>query len=228
MKFTSFFFSSIVFYLFLSCSTNDSNSPILSSMEDVDGNKYTTVKIGTQTWMQSNLNVSHYRNGAIIPYVQDPNEWYNLTTGAWCYYEHLTENGIVYGKLYNWYAVNDSRGLAPEGWHIPNQNDIVVLRSSLGSNENAGGKMKSKTTDWIAPNVGANNDSYFTALPGGYRSNGGGFYDSKGIFAYFWTSSFVNENSESSYTYLIQNNSAILYTSDDLQSAGHSVRCVKD
>ena len=77
-----------------------------------------TVTIGKQTWMKKNLDVSRYRNGDVIPEVADLSTWVNLTTGAWCYYENKSDNGTTYGKLYNWYAVNDPRGLAPAGWHI--------------------------------------------------------------------------------------------------------------
>ena len=103
------------------------------------------VAIGTQVWMSTNLNVSTYRNGDVIPQVQDKDAWANLTTGAWCYYENDAKNGVKYGKLYNWYAVNDPRGLAPAGWHIPTDGEWTVLENSLG--DDAGKKMKS-TSGW--------------------------------------------------------------------------------
>jgi hypothetical protein len=83
-----------------------------------------TVLIGNQEWTTKNLNVSKYRNGDIIPEVKDPKKWANLKTGAWCYYNNKPENGKIYGKLYNWYAVNDPRGLAPEGFHVPSKVEI--------------------------------------------------------------------------------------------------------
>ena len=103
------------------------------------------VAIGTQVWMSTNLNVSTYRNGDIIPQVQAEDAWANLTTGAWCYYENDAKNGAKYGKLYNWYAVNDARGLAPTGWHVPDDQEWTVLENSLG--DDAGKKMKS-TSGW--------------------------------------------------------------------------------
>jgi len=103
------------------------------------------VAIGTQVWMSTNLNVSTYRNGDVIPQVQDKDAWANLTTGAWCYYENDAKNGVKYGKLYNWFAVNDARGLAPAGWHIPTDGEWTVLENSLG--DDAGKKMKS-TSGW--------------------------------------------------------------------------------
>ncbi len=95
--------------------------------------------------MSTNLNVSTYRNGDVIPQVQDKDAWANLTTGAWCYYENDAKNGVKYGKLYNWFAVNDARGLAPAGWHIPTDGEWTVLENSLG--DDAGKKMKS-TSGW--------------------------------------------------------------------------------
>jgi uncharacterized protein (TIGR02145 family) len=102
--------------------------------------------------MQSNLNVSHYRNGDVIPQVTDPTAWSSLTTGAWCYYNNDTANGTVYGKLYNWYAVNDPRGLSPQGWHVPTDAEWTNLTSCLGGESLAGGKMKA-TTLWDSPNT---------------------------------------------------------------------------
>ncbi|MGD1006866.1 MAG: fibrobacter succinogenes major paralogous domain-containing protein, partial [Ignavibacteriaceae bacterium] len=96
-----------------------------------DQSSYKTVKIGEQTWMLGNLNVDHYRNGDAIPEVEDPAQWGNLKTGAWCYYRNDPGNDKKYGKLYNWYAVNDPRGLAPEGWHIPTQAEFKTLGAAV-------------------------------------------------------------------------------------------------
>jgi len=156
---------------------------------DIDGNTYKTVQICNQTWMQQNLNVSHYRNGDIIPQVTDPTQWANLTTGAWCYYANNTANGIVYGKLYNWYAVNDPRGLAPEGWHIPTSYEWDILTNCLGGLDVAGGKMKEAgTTHWLSPNAGATNSSGFKGLPGGGRNYFGNFDANFTSTGAWWTS----------------------------------------
>ena len=95
-------------------------------------NNLNTIKIGNQTWATRNLNLETYRNGEVIPQVQDANAWANLRTGAWCYYENNTANGSSYGKLYNWYAVNDPRGLAPKGYHIPSDAEWTILSDNLG------------------------------------------------------------------------------------------------
>jgi uncharacterized protein (TIGR02145 family) len=105
------------------------------------------VTIGTQTWTSKNLNVSTYRNGDTIPEVQDKNAWAKLKTGAWCYYENKTANGTTYGKLYNCYAVNDSRGLAPIGYHLPTDAEWTILTDYLGGESVANSKMKS-TSRW--------------------------------------------------------------------------------
>lgn len=92
-------------------------------IKDIDGNKYNTMKIGKQVWTLQNLNVEHYRNGDLIPKIKDVNKLQESTEGAWCHFWNDKEKDEIFGKLYNWYAVNDSRGLAPEGWHIPDDKD---------------------------------------------------------------------------------------------------------
>ena len=139
----------LLLFIFIghSCSTNsDSNGNLSTAVTDVDGNVYPTVIIGTQTWTQTNLNVSHYRNGDIIPQVTDPTAWANLTTGPWCYYNNDPANGAIYGKLYNWYAVNDPRGLAPIDYHIPTDAEWTIIIDYFGGENIAGGKMKSTGT----------------------------------------------------------------------------------
>src|SRR5436190_23369500 len=138
--------------------------------------QYESVTICDQVWMIKNLDVSTYRNGDPIPEVTDPSQWAGLTTGAWCYYENNSANGTIYGKLYNWYAVNDPRGLAPLGWHVPSDEELTTLTSCLGGVFVAGGTMKETgTTHWLAPNTEATNSSGWTGLPGGYRNEFGSF-----------------------------------------------------
>ena len=143
-----------------------------------------TVRIGTQCWGKTNLDVSNYRNGDPIPEVTDEKEWEKLTTGAWCYFENDAANGAKYGKLYNKYAVNDPRGLAPAGYHIATSSDFFSLIIQFGG-VNAGGKLKA-TTDWKSPNAGATNSSGFTALPGGNRYSIGQFGVRGGEWGSWW------------------------------------------
>jgi uncharacterized protein (TIGR02145 family) len=143
----------------------------------------TEVLIGTQLWTNRNLDVETYRDGTPIPQVTDPTAWAALTTGAWCYYANNTANGVVYGKLYNWYAVagihdtdpsTPNKILAPLGYHVPTDAEWTTLTTYLGTN--AGGKMKSTASLWTNPNTDATNESGFTGLPGGSRDNSGPFY----------------------------------------------------
>ena len=184
-----------------------------------------TINIDTQTWMLKNLDVSKYRNGDPIPQVTNPTAWAKLTTGAWCYYENNTANGTVYGKLYNWYAVNDPRGLAPSGYHIPSDTEWTALTTFLGGEEIAGVKMKA-TTGWT-PFVGITNtnSSGFTGLPGGYRNNNGVFLniDSYGS----WWSSTENSAANAWYRYLYYSD-GYTYRDDYSKRYGFSVRCLSD
>lgn len=210
------FFLVVIFVLFC---TNLSHSQVT----DKDGNTYQTVTIGTQEWTTENLKVEHYRNGDVIPQVQDKEQWKKLTTGAWCYYENKTENGTTYGKLYNWYAVNDPRGLAPEGWHIPSDAEWTTLIEFLGGNKVAGEKMKSNEL-WVDIKW-ATNESGFTAIPGGICDDS---YTFKfiGKYACFWSS--TSNNTVASWIRELHNNIKNVKRDTFHKRYGLSVRCVKD
>jgi uncharacterized protein (TIGR02145 family) len=186
----------------------------------------TTVSIGKQVWMKKNLDVDHYRNGDPIPMVSDPDKWAKLATGAWCFIGNDSAMGAIYGKLYNWYAVNDPRGLAPPGWHVASDKEWIELSNYLGKDDLAGGKLKEAgTTHWKSPNTGGTNASGFTALPGGWR-----YYlrtDIQiGIYGYWWTSTQIDISNAWSRS--------LEYDDDHLMSNvgykldGLSVRCVRD
>ena len=188
---------------------------------------YSSVTICCQSWMIKNLDVSTYRNGDPIPKVTSNEAWDALTTGAYCYYNNdSTTYAATYGKLYNWYAVNDPRGLAPEGWHIPSDFEWSTLGNCLGGNAVAGGPMKEiGTSHWNGPNTGATNLSNFTALPGGYRGVNGGFYDVNS-YGFLWSSTEGSSNDAWNWS--------LYYSVDDLfrdgygKRFGFSVRCLKD
>ena len=151
------------------------------------------ILIGNQTWTKKNLDVATYRNGDAIPQVQDTSAWANLTTGAWCYYANNNANGTTYGKLYNWYAVNDPRGLAPNGYHIPTGPEWSQLIDYLGGETIAGNKMmEAGISHWLSPNTEATNSSGFTGLPGGFLNNGI-FYGISDRAAW-WSSSVSNSS----------------------------------
>ena len=166
---------------------------------DIDGNAYPTVKICNQIWTAKNLNVSHYRNGDIIPQITDTAQWASLTTGAWCWYNNDSATyGTTYGKLYNWYAVNDSRGLAPEGWHVPSDGEWTILETCLGGAAIAGGKLKERDTiHWINPNTGASDSIGFIGLPGGGCTTDGRFLQI-GTNTHWWSSTSSNAPSSQS------------------------------
>lgn len=195
----------------------------LSQVTDIDGNAYKTVIIGNQEWMAENLKVEHYRNGDPIPRVQDQRDWSKLITSAWCYYENDATNGIIYGNLYNWFVVNDTRGLAPEGWHVPSANEWNILIDYLGGWEVAGSKLKAKTL-WDSPNKGATNKTGFTGLPGGLLYSG--YFQGIGFITYYWSS--TEYGSFKAYLYTLSSFSTAMDEWPESQRLGISVRCIKD
>ncbi len=188
----------------------------------------TSVTIGTQIWSNKNLDVVRYRNGDPIPQVTDPSQWGNLTTGAWCWYNNDSATyAATYGRYYNWYAVNDPRGLAPLGWHVPSETEWTILTNYLGGDSVAGGKMKS-TTGWNVPNTGATNSSGFAGLPGGVRFNfgaGGYGFANDGVYGIWWSAGGF---STFAWYCGLYNDRANAQISPNPKSMGHSVRVVRD
>lgn len=182
------------------------------------------VKIANQTWTLKNLDVITYRNGDIIPHITEMSKWDSLTTGAWCYYKNDSSNNSSYGKLYNWYVVNDPRGLAPEGWHVPSKDEWTKLIAVLGGDSLAGGKMKALTL-WNGPNVGATNESGFTGLPGGLRESFGSFYD-LGVRGYWWFSKEHDAGTAVERNLSFDYADCYMYFYD--KRNGMSVRCIKN
>jgi len=188
---------------------------------------YESVTIGTQVWMVKNLNVTKYRNGDAIPNVTDTAQWRSLTTGAYCNYDNATTNADTYGRLYNWYAVNDSRNIAPTGWHVASDAEWSILTNYLGGVNLAGSKLKeSGSSHWLVRNTGTN-ESGFTALPGGKRWHGDGTFGGIGMGGYWWTSSQGYIGAQ--YRDICSYDSYVRYSlyGEDVKE-GFSVRCVKD
>jgi uncharacterized protein (TIGR02145 family) len=211
-------------------------------VSDIDGNEYQTVKIGDQWWMAENLKVSRYRNDDNISNIISISEWRNLTTGAWVYYGNSSSAERTYGKLYNWYAVDDSRGLCPEGWRVPSDEEWKELEMHLGMTQeeadrispadrgtDEGDKLKSTSplwdSDWGVPYVNATNESGFSALPGGRREHTGNFVN-VGRFGSWWSSTEFSDN-DVWYRSLFINHSMVdrSYYS---KNTGYSVRCIRD
>jgi uncharacterized protein (TIGR02145 family) len=174
--------------------------------------------------MQQNLEVVTYRDGTVIPQVTDPTAWAGLTTGAWCYYDNDPSSG--YGKLYNWYAVNDSRGLAPQGWHIPTDAEWTTLGTLLGGDAAAGGKMKTTgITRWTTPNASATNESGYAGLPGGYRYDSGSFY-AVGYYGFWWSA--TQSDSAEAWNRILYYSSGNLNSYNYNKRVGFSVRGLRD
>lgn len=196
------------------------------TVSDIDGNLYHTVKIGTQLWMVENLKVTHYRNGQPIPIITDSTTWSNLAIGAFCNFYNTENNAKIYGRLYNWYAINDQRKIAPSGWHVPSDSEWVILRNYLGGANIAGGKLKETgIAHWQSPNTDATNDFGFTALPCGLRDSSGQF-SNLGLKTFWWC---ANMNiTDLPYSQSIYYDNASLISGVDNKSNGFSVRCIKD
>jgi len=197
-----------------------------TTVTDYDGNVYNTITIGTQVWMQKNLKVTHYRNGELIPNITNDTAWSNLTSGAYCDYNNTPSNNATYGELYNWYTVVDLHNLCPTSWHVPTDAEWTILTDYLGGESVAGGKLKeTTTTHWQNPNTGATNESDFTALPGGCRTNSG-IFSSIGNIGHWWSAT------EGSVNYAWDR--GLLYSSADVDRGcdnkfkGASVRCLWD
>jgi len=194
------------------------------TVTDIDGNVYKTIQIGTQTWMAENLKVTRYNNGDSISNVRDNMSWSKLTTGAYCWYNNdaLTYKAD-FGALYNWYALNDSRKIAPTGWHVATKDEWNTLTTYLGGTSAASGKMKeSGISNWMTPNTGTNS-SGFTALPGGFLITL--FTGVEGCA--LWWSATESSNLGSSWSLEIFNNLEIGMGYQSNHN-GFSVRCVKD
>jgi len=188
---------------------------------------FASVTIGSQVWMAANLNVDRFRNGDAIPAARTAEEWKRATDNqqpAWCYYENDPANGAIYGKLYNWYAVNDPRGLAPEGWHVATDGEWTMLSDGLGGPKVAGGKMKS-ASGWL--NNGNGSDaSRFSGRPGGSRNNDGAFYF-KSIWGNWWSPTAITTNGIA-WVRSLSDSSENLYRSYSSKGFGFSVRCLRD
>jgi len=188
------------------------------------------IKIGTQTWATTNLNVSTFRNGDAIPEVKTVEEWKKAGdegNPAWCYYKNDPANGKKYGKLYNWYAVNDARGLAPEGWHVPSDAEWTTLTDYLGGEEVSGTKMKD-TNGWEDPegkSGNGTNTSGFTGISGGYRTVSGAFYYIGGD-GYWWSS--TEYIAPAAWIRMMSYYYVTVRRYSTGEQSGLSVRCLKD
>ena len=191
------------------------------TVKDIDGNIYHTVTIGTQVWMVENLKTTKYRNGDLIPNVTGDATWSKLSSGAYCNYNNDTNQAKTFGRLYNWYAVNDKRKIAPAGWHIPSEVEWASLSAFVGST--SGTKLKSEK-GW-SDNGNGTDYFGFTALPGGNCSYNGSFLN-VGYYGYWWSS--TSQSKDNSWYKYMGYNDKDLNSYNASMSYGFSVRCVKD
>jgi len=200
----------------------DSNNKIT----DVDGNVYTSVTIGNQAWMVENLKTTKYRNGDLIgtttPLTLDISSE-NTPKYQWAF-DGNESNASTYGRLYTWFAITDSRGVCPSGWHVPSDAEWTILTTYLGGLSVAGDKLKETgEVHWNNPNAGATNESGFTALPGGSRYESFSYI---GMTGYWWSS--TEYSSTNAWRYCMFYQYSYVSRSNYLKHYGHSVRCIKD
>jgi uncharacterized protein (TIGR02145 family) len=230
--------------------------PVKATVKDIDGNIYNIVTIGSQCWMKENLRTKHYSDGSSIATGLTNDEWqfarkravYSYEKvpplGAYEVYGNNASNDSIYGKLYNWFAVADNRGLCPSGWHVPSNNDWNLLFKTIGASEDIanennmyrnrseiiGGAMKEiNLTHWSGSNTGATNISSFTGLPGGQRHNDGEFIDI-GYSGYWWSSTHYSNFNDETRAFNLELFSEASYGDffTNYKTKGFSVRCVKD
>ena len=183
--------------------------------------------IGSQVWTNVNLDVAQYRNGDPIPKVEDYGTWMSLTTGAYCYYNNDSATyAAKYGKLYNWYAINDSRGLAPVGYHVPTRDEWNTLIATLGGTSSAGNALKEVGTTYWNDGTGATNSSGFSARGGGFRDNNTGNFLYEKTFGYFWDATAQGGNT--AYYHSPESGSGRINQNPYPYTCGFSVRLIKD
>jgi uncharacterized protein (TIGR02145 family) len=205
------------------------------TISDIDLNTYNVVAIGTQIWMAENLKTTKFSDGTAIPLITDNSAWaaiYNnsLTTPAYCWLNNDLANKTTFGGLYNWYTIssanNGNKNVCPIGWHVPTLDEYSALLSYLG-NSGAGGKMKEAgTTHWTAPNVGATNESGFTALPAASRSPEGIFDGAIGVQGNWWN--YTEFNSASAWFLFLYNSMSSSPSGYQNKAFGYSIRCMRD
>ena len=196
------------------------------TVTDIDGNVYHTVTVNDQIWMKENLKVIHYNNSDEIPNVSSNTSWADLSTGAYCNYENNASLVATYGRLYNWYAVDDSRGICPIDWHTPSDAEWMTLINYLGGENVAGGKLKETgTVHWISPNTCATNDVDFLALPGGLRTSSVNF-SFIGYYGYWWSAKEIN--TDFALRLHIGYDYCNGFMDDFNKKSGFSIRCIKN
>jgi uncharacterized protein (TIGR02145 family) len=235
--------------VFMSRDTSVFSEPttVITDLVDYDGNLYKVIQVGDQVWLAENLKVTHYRYGTSIDHLTADEDWISTLNGAYCYHENNISNGAIYGALYNWYVVNgDSDGdyikdkeIAPEGWHVPRDVEWKELEIYLGMNQseldirdfrgtNEGSKLAGNNGLWNngkLENDAGFNSSSFNALPGGFRSTSGNYYNI-GHYASFWSTT-PHGSSGAWNRFLYSDHTEVLRSSNG-KTAGYSIRLLRD
>ena len=230
---------------------DDNNGHVKGNITDIEGNTYQTITVGSQEWMAENLKVTRYRNGDAIPTGLSQSEWDNTTNGAYTIYDNNESMGEAYGLLYNWYAATSNKGLCPEGWHVPSDDewtqftDYLIASNSQATEENLGIMLKScrKVNSslggncntsihprWSSGGTHDGTDNFgFAALPGGGLL-GGGYYDGLGDVAVWWTSSEMTEGSSDDVAWFreLAQYYELVYRNWEWKTDGFSIRCVRN
>lgn len=222
----------MVFFTLINGCKKEEEAPY-QVVSDIDGNIYQTVKIGNQVWMVENLKTKRYRNGDSIYFMPGSEKWSQTELGAWCYCDNKPGNDKVYGKLYNGYAIRDSRNIAPKGWHVPSAAELWTLNLYVSQHPGVSltvAKALAANNHWYISSTDhtpgndlkTNNASGFNALPGGFRNNGGDFgYDSFEKDGYWWSTDEMIWN-------INYDNTDVNILYDSNIKRGYSVRCIKD
>ncbi len=195
---------------------------------DIDGNTYPSVIYPNgQEWMTENLRTATYSNGDPIPSVANMTEWCALTAGAWVHYNEDAQYEIPYGKLYNWYAVDDARNVCPTGWHVPSDAEWTALVDLFGGSQDAGGKLKTVgTANWSSPNVGATNESGFAGIGGSFAHGITCNFGTLNVDGIWWTS--TPWSTTGAWFFLLAHYYAEVGSGTQARAMGSSVRCVRD
>ena len=208
----------------VSLNANSINSSNI--VRDIDGNVYTTVTIFGTTWMRENLRTTRYRNGVNIPEAASELDWSTDSLGAWCWYDNDQNYNQPYGKLYNWFAVNDTNGICPTGWRVADNDDFNGLFITLITD--VGGKLKEKgLAHWNAPNDGATNDTGFSAIGAGARDFLG-LFQSQGSFGVFWSRDETVADPQQAFAAELSASDTDLDLGPLNKKYGLSIRCVKE
>ena len=191
--------------------------PVMAQSADLPA-----VQIAGLWWMQENLSLTRYQNGDSIPDgTADHAAWAQLSTGAWAYPDSQAALRRSFGLLYNWYAVNDPRGLCPTGWRLPTHDEWTALTHALGGETKAGAVLKARQ-GWL-PALAGRDEKDFRGLPAGFRGSDG-TYGGLGAYAYWWSSTGSGING--AWGRFVDGTQSGIFMMDGYKRSAFSVRCV--